>query len=465
MSRNFFAYYRVSSKSQEREGVSLDAQREAILSYATRQGMNVVKEFREVQSASKVIKRKKFFEMIDEIESNEDIAGIIFHDVDRSSRNFRDWGIINNLMDEGLEIHLSREGIQLKSDGDRLLADVKAVMAVNDTRVLSTRVKEGMYRKTEDGYSMWGHAPTGYISEGQGVRVPDPVMSSLISECFELYATEKYSLEDLCVIMNKKGLRSKFGKKMTTTRMGKLLGNQYYLGLIHAKGKVYPGNHQPLVSKEVFDKVQAIKSGRGPIKKKLNEYKFMGILFCGLCGKRLRSTTAKHKYHYYYCRNKECPSKPIPEDLVEQWILAELEKFKFNQEQVDEMVKKAKESKKSMVLAMEQKRETIKLQIEQTKSRLGKLVERELDGEIPQEIYTKKRDELNSTLKNLEGELLRISSANGVNVGHIVELSKLLADPVYAYQKANWEQKRKLVNSLMQNVVVNQVGIVYKKII
>ncbi|MFA5021536.1 MAG: recombinase family protein [Patescibacteria group bacterium] len=457
----YFSYYRVSSKGQERDGVSLDAQREAIVAYANSHSLVIAKEFREVQSASKIAKRKKFYEMIGDLESRNDIAGIIFHDVDRSSRNFRDWAIISNLMDEGLEIHLSRENIQLKSNGDRLMADVKAVMAVNDTRVLSTRVKEGMYKRLSQGYSPFGNVPTGYVKGGKSIRVVDPIMGPLISECFKLYATGEYSLLDLETIMFNKGLRSSFGNKMRYTKLCTLLNNKYYLGFVTVKGQIFQGQHQPLVSEELYSKVQAVKKRHAIPKLQVNEYKFVHILSCGLCGKRLRSTTSKHKYHYYYCRNKLCSMKPIKEELVETWILDELTKIRFTPDQVDEMIEQAHKTKKSLALAMIQKKESIVLQIGQARLRLSKLIDKNIDGEIPRDMFDLKRAEYAKNIAELESELQRINPNDDGGLNHKLELASLLGDPVHAYQQANGEQKRRLIDSLLKNIRVTPDGVDY----
>lgn len=228
---------------------------------------------------------------------------------------------------------------------------------------------------------------------------------------------------------------------------------------------MYQGVHSPLVTEEVFNKVQFVKKRRAVPKLKINEYKFVHILNCGLCGKRLRSTTSKHRYHYYYCRNKQCDMKPIREELVEKWILSELKKIKFTTKQVDEMISQAHRAKKSLALTLSQRRESIRLQIDQAKSRLSKLLDRDIDGEIPKEIYIQKRNELTKDIANFETELIKINPGDNTELDHKLELANLLADPVYAYKKADWEQKRRLIDCLLKNIRVSPDGLKYDPII
>lgn len=89
-------YARVSSREQEREGFSIDAQIKRIREYAERKDMEIVQEFVEVESA-KQAGRTQFNDMLRFIRKHSDVQGLICHKVDRLCRNFKDYVTIDDL--------------------------------------------------------------------------------------------------------------------------------------------------------------------------------------------------------------------------------------------------------------------------------------------------------------------------------------------------------------------------------
>ncbi len=69
MKTKVFAYYRVSSREQKDEGYSIEAQQKRVQEYAEKKGLEIVKEFVEIETAKKA-GRKVFNEMIDLVKQN-----------------------------------------------------------------------------------------------------------------------------------------------------------------------------------------------------------------------------------------------------------------------------------------------------------------------------------------------------------------------------------------------------------
>lgn len=456
---NYFSYFRVSSQNQSENGVSLEAQQEANLNYAKQNGIKVVKEFREVQSAAKS-NRKQFAIMLKEISGSKNIKGIIFHDVDRSARSLKDWAIIGELADHGYDIRFSRDGSGLDNRGSRLTADIKAVVASDFIRNLSDETKKGIRKRLEQGWCVTGHGRLGYTSKGKGVMEPNE-QAPLITECFELYATGKYSLKDLEKIMYDKGLRSKYGKIVTWNKIPHILKCKFYIGLMEVKGQIYNGNHKSIVSVTTFNKVQELLKRRYPYKPKKREYKFQFLLSCGICGSRLKAMTAKKKYQYYYCRNESCPmNKTIKEEVVERWIIDELKKIKISDDQISFMMNKIAEMKKVKEITIQNRKQTLNLQIGNIRAKLNKLTELLLEEAIDKETFQENNQQLIIKLKQTEEELA--FSDNDESTNKKEELTKLLANPVYAYKKANNQNKNKLINSMMKDIRVFRDKIEFK---
>jgi len=84
---------------------------------------------------------------------------------------------------------------------------------------------------------------------------------------FELYATDTWSIDALQDELTQRGLRTRpIGRKaataVSTSKLAKLLRDPYYCGFVKYKGEIIKGRHEPLISQELFDKVQAIMDAR-----------------------------------------------------------------------------------------------------------------------------------------------------------------------------------------------------------
>ena len=461
----YFSYYRVSSQNQADDGASLGAQKEANIQCARENGWEIIKEFEEVQSAAKQ-GRKQFTLMLNEINKRKDIKGIIFHDVDRSVRSIADWAKIRELANSGFNIYFSRDKSDLSTRGNSLTNSIKAVISEDFIVNLSQETKKGMHRKAELGYSVFGYPIIGYIKkEGseKGIRIPDPKTAPLVKKCFELYATNKYTLKELADEMYKRGMRTHNGKKLEFTKISRILNNKYYIGIIQAMGKTFSGKHKAIVSVKLFNQVQACLQKRYTVKTRKNKYIFSHLFTCGLCGKPIRSVTAKHKYQYYWCRDPECKmTKSVDENLIDGWIKDEMAKIKFNPQEVKQMLKVAQKLKQSFALELADKENALKLQIQNIDSRLNKLTDLLLDGNINQETYNQKREQYIIDKKTTESEIYEFKGTKSDAIDKLEELAVLLGNPAQAYDLANHENKANLIRKMMKNLQLVPLGVKFE---
>ena len=96
---------RVSTKEQEEEGISLDAQIEGLREYCKRKNLDVIKEF-ELTESSTLGKRKGFYEAFDFIKKQECKIAVVVSAVDRLQRGFKETPMLDSLINEGqVELH------------------------------------------------------------------------------------------------------------------------------------------------------------------------------------------------------------------------------------------------------------------------------------------------------------------------------------------------------------------------
>jgi len=142
---------------------------------------------------------------------------------------------------------------------------------------LSEETKKGLQQKAEEG--IWPLKPSiGYrsvtlLSGKRGMEI-DPDVAPLIRRLLELYATGNYSLDEITQIARKDGFTTPRSKRPAHRAwIHKILTNRVYCGEFVWKGKVYLGIHEPIVSRELWNKVQAVLQGRNVSKPKQGKEK------------------------------------------------------------------------------------------------------------------------------------------------------------------------------------------------
>jgi site-specific DNA recombinase len=123
-------------------------------------------------------------------------------------------------------------------------------------RHLGQLTSAAMARKASEG-GCPGCAPTGYrnVAVGNQTEVEiDPVLGPLVQEAFRLAGRKRTSLRKILAELTPQGLVSRNGKAMHASVLRGILTNPFYVGMIRYQGRLYEGDHQPLVSPSMFDR-------------------------------------------------------------------------------------------------------------------------------------------------------------------------------------------------------------------
>ncbi len=294
----YLIYCRKSTDTEDKQVLSLDSQERELLDIAKKHNLNITKVLRESMSA-KSAGRPVFNTMMKLIESGQ-ADSILCWKLDRLARNFVDGGKVIDSLQKGVikEIR-TYESIHLPSDNVLMLA-VQLGMANQYIRDLSVNVKRGNREKMSRGE--WpNHAPFGYLNDkATKTVVIDPVRSPYVPKAFELYLTGSYGYKEISNILHEQGLRTRTGKKVLKSHIQRILSSVFYTGLMEREGKYYQGNHQPLISKETFEKAQDVMHNRTRPRPQRLFFPLRGFLKCENCGCAL-TASLKKGHHYYYC--------------------------------------------------------------------------------------------------------------------------------------------------------------------
>ena len=343
----YFLYARKSTDVEDKQVLSIDAQLSELRSLAKHEGLQIVAEFVEKQSAKKP-GRPIFNDMLLRIIAGE-AQGIVCWKIDRLARNPVDGGQISWLLQQSVIAHIQTHDRSFLPADNVLMMSVELGMANQYIRDLSANTKRGQREKARRG-EYPGLAPLGYINNPRTKRVEvDRRKAPAIRAAFELYAENKSRFEDISAFLYQRGIRTKQIKKSGSSgdkplkkdSIKKMLTSSFYYGHFEYAGEIYKGVHTPLVSKAVFDKVQDVLElrGRQRHKPKNEPQPLCGIMRCGECGGMITGEVITkhqkngniHRYVYYRCTKKRgiCSQSYIREealsaqlsDLLSQYVL------------------------------------------------------------------------------------------------------------------------------------------------
>lgn len=353
----YVLYARKSTESEERQVLSIDSQVKEMLELAERDGLEVVEIRRESHSAKESGQRPVYKEILEDVRRGR-FNGILTWAPDRLSRNAGDLGSIVDLMDQQLLMEIRTYGQQFKnSPNEKFLLMILCSQAKLENDNKSINVKRGLRTRVEMG--LWpGPAPTGYMKEKRMDRkcetLLDPERAPIIKKMFEKVAYEHWSGRKIYNwIKFDLNLRTAVGKKhLSLGNIYKVLDNTFYYGVFEyprRSGNWYTGKHEPIVTKELFDLVQAqIKSNVLRVENK--EFAFTKMMLCGLCGsgisadekfKKLKNGSIA-RYVYYGCtkaRGVDCKCGYTEERELLKQFNELIEKINLNEIEVKEKIK------------------------------------------------------------------------------------------------------------------------------
>jgi site-specific DNA recombinase len=413
----YFLYARKSTDDEDRQVRSIESQLHELREQAARDGLKIVAELIEKQSAKKP-GRPIFNDMMDRIEAGE-AQGILAWHPDRLSRNGVDGGRITYALDGGKLTSLKFSSFWFENTPQgKFMLNMAFSQSKYYVDALSENTKRGLREKVRRG-EYPGPAPFGYLNDYRSKTIIiDRERADMVKEMFERYSEEIETLDTLQDFLAEHGVLSSEGKRVGRSYVSRILTNPFYYGHFRYAGEVHEGKHEPIIAKKLFDEVQGIMAGRARYRKATRpEPKvFTGLLRCATCGMMI---TAEHKvkrqqngnvhhYTYYHCTKKnrscECSQPSIQEHELDAELTALLKPYSLPDDWADAMLKRVKEdeteSAQSSATLASQKR----AEIEKLNGRLQRLLDSFLDGVLEREEYTAEKAKLMSRKKSLQGE-------------------------------------------------------------
>lgn len=282
-------YIRVSTDAQAEEGYSIDAQKEQLAAYCVSKGIKNYEFYVDGGWSGSNINRPEMQRLIKDAENNK-ISHCIVYKLDRLSRSQKDtlYLIEDVFIPHDVAFVSLNETMDTSTPMGKLMIGILSAFAQLERENIRLRTRMGMKERVKNGYWMGGgRVPFGYdYDKNQGILVPNKDADT-VREAYNLYL-QGYSAQKVADIL---GL--KYDKLAI-----QILTRKSNYGIIEYNGEEYEGRHEPIITKEIYDKTMAEMKRRSKNNLKSSTHLLTGLVYCGHCGAKMR--------YQQWNKNKEC---------------------------------------------------------------------------------------------------------------------------------------------------------------
>ena len=460
---NAVIYTRVSSHSQE-DNTSLASQKKFCEQFAERKGLKVLEYFGGTYESAKTDDRKEFNRMLSYVKRSKNITYVIVYSYERFSRSgINGASIADELLKKyGVVTLAVTQELDPTTPAGSFQQNILFLFGQMDNDQRREKTVTGMKELLMKGYYL--HAlPRGFTNLNKGSKAVNQKIvvneeGKLLRKAFEWKANKNMSV---AAITRKLG---KLGYKIDERRIHEIFKNPFYCGLLTSKmlpGKIIQGNHEQLVSKELFLKVNNIGAinRNHPETHNLEDVSLplKRFMKCGKCNTPMTGFLVKKKGLYYYkCRTKGCRTTKSAKALHNDFekILASfqidkdhLEELKIAIQLVYDYVYKEKEENVSL----------IKRELNSVQKDIDTIEERYALGKVKDEIYNKLIVKFEHQKNEILKELSNCTKKSS-NLKKVVSFGlKLALQPLNL-----WRNGKMNVISNIQNFIFPN-GIIYNR--
>lgn len=425
--------------------------------------MTIIGEYCDKAISGKTDNRPSFQRLIKDSEKGQ-FEAVIMYTLDRFARNRYDSAIYKaKLKKNGVRVYYAKQPMPDTPEGI-ILESVLEGYAEYYSENLSRNIKRGMKENALQCIANGGAGMSlGYtVGEDRRYKI-DPVGARIVQEIFQMYA-DGMSATQIINECNKRSYKTARGNAFNKNSLRTMLKNDRYIGVYRFADVVVEGGVPPIISRELFDKVQATLkhnySARARNKAK-DDYLLTAKLFCGHCGSSMVGESGTSKsgklHHYYKCierkRKHKCNKAVEKKDWMEELVV----RFTVQKVLTDENIERI--AVKAMEIIEKESADTtyidgLRNELKEVKKKIKNLMTAIEQGIITPS--TKERmDELELEKNEIEG---RIASE---------EMKKPLLTKerimywLYSFKSGNIddvEYKRRVIDTLVNSVYVYDEG-------
>lgn len=436
--------------------------------------LEISETFKEVRSGESLYARPEMLRLLEAVETGQ-YDGVLCKDLDRLSRGrMTDQGIIlDTLRWSNTLIYTPVKVYDLNDDTDEQMAEFKTFLSRQEWRLIRNRMQGGLKRSILDGCYV-ANAPYGYVKTMLG-RKPTLAINEAeavhVRLAFELYASG-VGCTTIARRLNAMGAAPHRSPSFSRNTVAGILRNPTYIGKVvwnrrkhikkGARGNpthrtqsqpmenwiIAEGLHPPIVSQELFDKVQEIMKGRyippsndGTIRSPL-----AGLVVCARCGHNMQRMGPKGKIPYLLCNTPGCcagAKYAYVEEAVLSYLRRELERLTLERTAVPA----------SSVSRLEATLETVQAELTAAKAAKNRLYEFLEQGVYDVDTFkmrmaaaNEKLDAIQQRQAGIEEEISRSKAADPA------VLARKIANVLASYEAADPAGRNALLRTVIDRI-------------
>ena len=247
----------------------------------------------------------------------------------------------------------------------------------------------------------------------------------------------------------------KSGKSVPTSTVHKILRNRLYMGEFEWNGHLHQGSHQPLVTRDLWERVQDMMDGRNASKHRRvkHDFAFSGLIACGHCGCSIVGEIKKQRYIYYHCTGYKgkCDEPYVREEVLEEKFGALLGRLVFDDEVLDWVRDALHDSHADERREHEEAIKRLQAEYDRLQNRIHAAYVDKLDGTIDSAFFEKISGEWRIEQDRCMRDIERHQGADQSYLEDGVRLIELAQNAQRLFEMQDSREKRRLLNFLVSN--------------
>jgi site-specific DNA recombinase len=317
---------------------SLDAQRESCEAYITSQKADgwllAADRYDDGGFSGGTMERPALQRLLADVTAGK-VDVIVVYKIDRLSRSMLDFLNLVELFERhGVTFVSVTQSFNTKDAMGRMALNILVTFAQFERELIGERIRDKVAASRKRGKWMGGWAPLGYEVRDRKLIIHQPD-AERIRHIFRRFVQLK-SVTRLAQELVAAGERNRYGHLLDKAVLYRLLSNRVYIGEAVHKGTSYPGEHEPIIDRKLWDQVHAIL--RESPRKRANGARaqspslLKGLLY-GPDGAAMSPTHTRKSgrlYRYYTSQTamkrgkSDCPVRQVPAAEIERIVLDQI---------------------------------------------------------------------------------------------------------------------------------------------
>lgn len=441
-------YIRVSTAEQAIEGYSIPAQKEKLIAFCKAKEYIIGDIYIDGGYSGANLERPGLQKLLHDIE-NKDTDIVVVYKLDRLSRSQKDtlYLIEDVFLPRDIAFVSMQESFDTSTPFGRAMVGILSVFAQLERENIKERTMLGKEERAKEGLWGGGIDPFGYDYIQEKDMLMPNANAELVKKAYELYL-KGYGTPRI----------SKELGGISRSKVRAWLMAPVYAGKIAHAGKIYPGQHEPIVSWDEFLKVQEVMKKRSNKRGKTPTINmFAGIVRCKQCGALYGSRKGGNNTYYLSCysrtayipemvKKEGCTNKNWRLDKLTKIVEDEVLNLVYDKDYLNKTIQEKNES--------EFNKDIVEKEINELDRKINKAMDLMLDEDLQIDVMKNKLIKLNEKKKQLE---ILLEENKKIDKSSLIkETTKTIKE---SWQILNVEEKNEMLRRLIEVIWIDEDSI------